>query len=91
MQKLLLPYCLEHTACVQKSEANAGNLPWGFLPFLYFSFSGYIFLFYVNGFALHVYLCITCIQNSGRLEEGVRSPEIGSTENYIHPISTERT
>lgn len=59
--------------------------------FLYFSFSRHIFLFYVNGFCLHVYLCITWIQNSGRLEERVRSPEIGSTENYIHLIGTERT
>lgn len=59
-----------------------------FLGALYLFF---LLFFCVNGFCLHVYLCIACIQNSGRLEEEVRSPEIGSTENYIHPIGTERT
>lgn len=34
MLKLLLPYCLEYTACVWKSEANVGNLFGCSLPFL---------------------------------------------------------
>lgn len=42
MQNFLLPYCLEYTAHVQKSEANAADLPWGFS--LFFFFKTYLFI-----------------------------------------------
>lgn len=88
-------YCFHivwNTQLVCRNQRQMLGIFWGgSLLFVYFLFLRHLFLFCVNGFCLHVYLCIACIQNPGRLEEGVRSPEIGSTENYIHPIGTERT
>lgn len=84
-------YCFHivwNTQHVCRNQRQMLGIFWGLFTFCLFFFFK-TFLFILCKWVLPA--CFACIQNPGRLEQGVRSPEIGSTENYIHPIGTERT